>query len=67
MKVLLYIQDNKASSLMDVLNSLPYVKTQKLTSKELLIEEIKESVKEMKLIRSGKKKARNAEDFLNEL
>lgn len=67
MKVLLYIQDNKTNSLMDVLNSLPYVKTQKLTSKELFIEEIKESVNEMKLIRSGKKKARNAEDFLNEL
>jgi hypothetical protein len=29
--------------------------------------EIKEAVEEMKLIRAGKKKARNAEDFLNEL
>lgn len=67
MKVLLDIQDSKASSLMDVLNSLPYVKTQKLTSKKLLVEEIKESVNELKLIRSGKKKARNAEAFLNEL
>ena len=32
-----------------------------------LKDEIKEAVKEMRLIRSGKKRARNAEDFLNEL
>ena len=31
------------------------------------VQEIKEAVDEMKLIRAGKKKARNAEDFLNEL
>ena len=35
--------------------------------KELLVKEIQEAVEEMKLIRAGKKKARNAEDFLNEL
>ena len=29
--------------------------------------EIREAVEEMKLIRAGKKKVRNAEDFLNEL
>jgi hypothetical protein len=28
---------------------------------------IREAVEEMKLIRAGKKKARNAEDFLNKL
>ena len=36
-------------------------------AKSVLIKEIKEAVREMKLIRAGKKKARNAEDFLNEL
>jgi len=36
-------------------------------AKTNLVNEIKEAVNEMKLIRSGKKKARNAEDFLNEL
>jgi hypothetical protein len=39
----------------------------KINSKTLLIKEIKQAVKELKLIKSGKKKARNAEDFLNEL
>jgi hypothetical protein len=36
-------------------------------AKALLLEELKEAVEEMKLIKAGKKKARNAEDFLNEL
>jgi hypothetical protein len=68
MKILLDIPDNKAASLMDVLGSISYVKAKPLTeSKALLLEEIKEAVDEMKLIRAGKKKVRNAEDFLNEL
>ena len=68
MKVLLDIPDNKASSLMDVLKSISYLKATPLSeAKAQLMKEIKESVEEMKLIRAGKKKARNAEDFLNEL
>lgn len=67
-KILLDIPDNKASSLMAVLKSISYVKTKQLTdAKALLMEEIREAVEEMKLIRAGKKKARNAEGFLNEL
>ncbi len=68
MKILLDIPDSKASSLIDVLKGISYVKVQQLTdAKALLMEEIKEAVEEMKLVRAGKKKARNAEDFLNEL
>jgi len=68
MKVLLEIPDNKASSLMEVLQSISYVKVKQLTdSKALLLKEIKEAVEEMKLIKSGKKDARNAEDFLLKL
>lgn len=68
MKVLLDIPDNKAASLMDVLKSISYVKTKTLTdSKAILIEELRDAVEEMKLIRAGKKIARNADDFLNEL
>ena len=53
---------------MDVLKSISYVKAQPLTDeKALLMVEIREAVEEMKLIRSGKKPGRNAEDFLNEL
>ena len=68
MKVLLDIKDNKAAFVMELLQSLSYVKAKPLTDeKAQLISEIREAVEEMKLIRAGKKKARNAEDFLNEL
>ena len=68
MKVLLDIPDNKAASLMDVLRSISYLKAKPITeAKALLLEELKEAVEEMKLIKAGKKKARNADVFLNEL
>jgi hypothetical protein len=68
MKILLDIPDSKASSLMDVLKSISYVKAKHLTeSQARLMEEIREAVQEIKLIRAEKRKARNAEDFLNEL
>ncbi len=68
MKILLDIPDNKASSLMDILKSISYVKAKLLTdAKALLMEELREAVEEMKLISAGKKKARNTEEFLNEL
>jgi len=68
MRVLLDIKDDKALHLLEVLKSLPYVKIKTLSDeKALLMEEIKEAVEELKLVRAGKKKARNAVDFLNEL
>lgn len=68
MKIILEIPDNKASSLLEVLKSISYIKVKPLSDqKALLMEEIRESVEEMKLIKSGSKKAKNAEDFLNEL
>ena len=66
MKVLLDIPDNKATSLMDVLESISYVKATKLTdAKARLMSEIREATEEIKLIRAGKKRARNADNFLN--
>jgi hypothetical protein len=68
MKVLLDIKDNKALCLLEVLKELPYVKTKQLTdTKAEFMIEIREAVEEMKLIRAGKKEARDAKDFLNEL
>ena len=40
---------------------------ERLRNKKLLMTELAEAVEEMKLIKEGKKQARNAEDFLNEL
>jgi hypothetical protein len=68
MKVLVDIKDSKASFVMELLDSLPFVKTQTITaSKALLMKEMKDAVEEIKLIKAGKKQARNADDFLNEL
>lgn len=68
MKILLDTPDSRATSLMSVLKSISYVKAKQLTdAKALLMEEIREAIKEIKLIRTGRKKARNAVDFLNEL
>lgn len=39
----------------------------RLRNKKIFMTELAEAVEEMKLIKEGKKQARNAEDFLNEL
>ena len=68
MKVLLDIKDSKADFVMELLGSLSFVKVKAVNEEKMqLIDEIKEAVQDMKLIKAGKKKARNAEDFINEL
>lgn len=68
MKVLLDIQDNKANHLLEVLKGLSYVKVKTISEeKALLMEEIKEAVENLALVREGKLSARPAKDLLNEL
>jgi hypothetical protein len=68
MKVLLDIQDSKANHLLEVLKGLSYVKVKTISEeKAMLIEEIKEAVDNLALVREGKLKARPAKDLLNEL
>ena len=68
MKVLLDIKDEKAKSLMDVLNSLPYVKSIAISEeKAILINEMKEAVENLLLVKAGKIKARPAKELLNEI
>lgn len=68
MKVLLDIKDSKASFVMEVLKNFSFVKAKPIsTPKAQLIEEIREAVEELKLVKANKKKAHNAEDFLHEL
>ena len=53
---------------MKVLKDLRYVKTELLSpAKAQFLTELKEAVAELNLVKAGKKKARNAEEFLNEL
>lgn len=68
MKVILDIKDNKAAFVMELLNNLPFVKAKPLSNENaILIDEIKEAVEELKLVRQGKIKARPARDLINEL
>lgn len=69
MKVLLDIRDDdKALHLLEVLKGLSYVKTKTISDeKALLIEEIKEAVENLTLIRQGKMKTRPARELLDEL
>jgi hypothetical protein len=68
MKILLDIKDEKAPFILELLKNYSFVKAKSLTENSAqLMEDIKESVQELALIRAGKKKAQDAEDFLNEL
>ena len=68
MKVLLDIKDTKAQFVMELLKSFSFVKAKTLTPyKANVLEGIKEAVDEMKLVKAGKLKARNAEDLFHEL
>ena len=68
MKILVEVRDDKAPYLVKVLKGLKYVKTTTISpAKALLLKEMKEAVTELNLVKHGKKKARNAENFLNEL
>lgn len=68
MKVLLDIKDTKAEFILELLKNFSFVKTKPLTPyKANVLEGIKEAVEEMKLVKAGKLKARNAEDLFNEL
>lgn len=68
MKVLLDIKDDKAKPLLEVLKGLSYVKATTISDeKALLMEEIKEAVEELILVREGKLKGIPARQLLDEL
>jgi hypothetical protein len=68
MKVLLDIPDSKASFFMELLKNFSFIKAKPLsTYKAKVLEDVKEAVEEMKLIKAGKLEARDAEDLFNEL
>jgi hypothetical protein len=68
MKLLLEIPDNKASFFMELLKNFSFVKAKTLTPhRAKILEDVKEAVEEMKLVKAGKMEARNAEELFNEL
>ena len=69
MKLLLEINDNKASFFMELLKSFKFVtKATPLSDyKAETLSNLKEAVEEINLVKKGKLKARNAEDLFDEL
>jgi len=68
MKVILDIKDNMALHLLEVLKSLPYVKTAEISNEKAeLMTNVIEAVQEVKSIRKGKLKGISAKKLLNEL
>ena len=68
MKVILDIKDHKAAFVMELLNNFSFVKTKSLSpAKAQLLEEIKEAVENLNLVKQEKLEARPAKDLLDEL
>lgn len=69
MKILLDIKDSKAVFFIELLKNLSFVKkvTPLSDAKADLMEDVREAVEELKLVKEGKLKARNAEDLIDEL
>lgn len=68
MKVLLDIQDSKATFFLELLRNFKFVKAKELTPyKAKVLGDLRDAVEEMNLITAGKLKARNAEDLFNEI
>lgn len=68
MKILLDIKDDKVAFIMELLNNFKFVKAKPLTPyKAEVLENLKEAVEEMKLIKEGNLKGIPAKDLLDEL
>jgi hypothetical protein len=68
MKVILDIPDNKASFFLELLKNFSFIKAKTITpAKAELIEDIKQAVDNLNLVKQGKMQARPAKDLLNEL
>ncbi|MDR0693738.1 MAG: hypothetical protein LBF81_00350 [Prevotellaceae bacterium] len=68
MKVLLDVKESKALFFMELINNFSFVEVQPITSeKALLLQEIKEAVDTVNLVKKGELFARPAKELLNEL
>ena len=68
MKLLIEVKDSKANFILELLNSFSFVKAKTISpAKAQLIEDIKESVEHLNLVKQGKIKPRPAKDLLHEL
>lgn len=68
-QVTIQVPDKKYPFFLELVDNLGLKKvhSDNKPGKEQVLAGVKEAVEELKLVKAGKKKARNAEDFLNEL
>ncbi len=68
MKVLVDVKDNKGDFILELLNNFSFAKAKSISpAKAQLLEEIKEAVENVKLVRQGKLKAKPLNELLDEL
>jgi len=68
MKVLLDIKDNKADFVMELLQSLSFVKTETISpAKAHFLKEFKQSIEEVNLAKQGKIKLKTVDQLLDGL
>ncbi len=68
MKVLVDVNDGKGDFILELLNNFPFAKAKPISpAKAQLLEEIKEAVENINLVKQGKLKTRPAKELLNEL
>jgi len=68
MKAVLEIKENKAPFVMELLGNFSFVKVKPITNeKAMLLNEIKEAVDTVNLVKKGKLKMRSAKELLNEI
>jgi hypothetical protein len=68
MKVLVEVNDNKGDFILELLNNFSFARAKMISpAKAQLLEEIKEAVENLNLVKQGKIKARPAKELLDEL
>lgn len=68
MKVLVDVQDNKGDFILELINNFPFAKARAISpAKAQLLNELKEAVDNLNLVKQGKLKPRPAKELLDEL
>ena len=68
MKLLVDVKDSKVDFVVELLNSLPFTKTKKLSAdKAQLLSELNEAIENVNLVKQGKLKAKPLKQLLDEL
>ena len=68
MQLLLEVEDSKAEFALELISNLKFVKSKTISkAKYNFFSELSESVEEIAELKSGKKKEKTADEFLNEL